>query len=79
MYAYRNYRNTDERYGGPELVTIQYYQELNPAGNFTQDDDHIYEDGKPVADAIFRARLYVRVDKDHPLNWDDLKLERTDE
>ncbi len=73
------YRNTDERYGGPELATINDYRELNPEGHFTQDEAHIYEDGKPIADAIARARLHVRVDEGHPLNWDDLKIERDDE
>ena len=49
--AKTRYINIDERYGDPEKVTIYDYQELNPEGNFTQDESGIYEDGRLIASA----------------------------
>lgn len=37
------YTNIDERYGNREQATLADYEELNPAGEFEQRADGIYE------------------------------------
>lgn len=53
------FQNQAEEYGGPEYVTVEDYQELNPNGTFVEDGDFIYEifsdapgDLEPVAVSI---------------------------
>lgn len=45
------YINIDERYGDAYSVTLEDYIELNPDGDFTSDDEGIYEDGEMIAQA----------------------------
>lgn len=45
------YINIDERYGDAYSVTLEDYIELNPDGDFTADEEGIYEDGEMIAQA----------------------------
>ncbi len=43
MFSERQFVNISERYGGPEVVTLADYQELNPEAEFVIRGDEIRE------------------------------------
>jgi|GEM_PF-3850871 len=44
--------NIEERYGDAVTVKIADYLDLNPDGEFTQDEDGIYESGVQIAERV---------------------------